>query len=216
MQKETQTMLSRDARYIAAAVQGIVAWEWLVSGTNKVLSGTFPPGLASILSDGVKNNPNGWYVSFLQQFVLPHSVAFGYAIEFTEILIGVALLAGAMFLLGPARHQGDPQYRLAVSEVVAAAAASLACTFLCINFHFFMGDGFIPGINTANAFDQGISLDTLMPPISILILCVNIYVLGDMIGRPIPQLFRSIVNRERSFLSGRQKIATGAADTPSH
>jgi thiosulfate dehydrogenase [quinone] large subunit len=208
-------MLSRDARYIAAAVEGIVAWEWLVSGANKVMSGTFPQGLAGSLRYSIKYNPNGWYVSFLQQFVLPHSVAFGYAVEFAEILIGVALLAGTIFLLGPVRHHGDPQYRLAVGEVVAAALAALVCAFLCINFHFFMGSGLFPGINTANVSGEGISLDTLMPPISILILCVNIYVLGDMTGRPIPQLFSSIVHQGRSYLTGRQKIAAGTADSPS-
>jgi len=199
-------VLSRDARYITAAVQGLVAWEWLVSGANKVFSGTFPRGLAGTLSNGIKSNPNGWYVSFLQQFVLPHSVGFGYAIEIAEILIGIALLAGAIFLLGPVRHQSDPQYRLAVGEVVAAALASLVCAFLCINFHFFMGDGLFPGIDTANVFDKGISLDTLMPPISILILCVNIYMLGDMTGRPIPQLLRSISIRPD------QKISHGIAE----
>ena len=208
-------MLSRDARYLAAAVQGIVAWEWLVSGANKILSGTFPQGLAGTLRDGIKSNPNGWYVSLLQELVLPHSVAFGYAVEFAEILIGVALLAGTIFLLGPVRHQGDPQYRLAVGEVVAAALASLVCAFLCINFHFFMGAGLFPGIDTAKAFGEGISLDTLMPPISILILCVNIYVLGDMTGRPIPQLLRRIVSGDRSFLSGSQKIVTSTVDSSS-
>src|SRR5579871_6315734 len=113
-------MMSRDARYVAAAVQGIIAWEWLVSGTNKVLSGVFPQGLASTLQDSIKNNPNGWYVSFLRGIIIPHSVAFGYAIEITEILIGVALLVGVVLLISPLRQRGAPQYRLAVAEMVAA------------------------------------------------------------------------------------------------
>jgi thiosulfate dehydrogenase [quinone] large subunit len=175
-------MLSRDARYVTAGIQGVIAWEWLVSGTNKVLSGAFPQGLANTLENGIKSNPNGWYVAILQQVVIPHSVAFGYAIESTEILIGVALLIGAVLLLGPLRQRGDPQYRLAVVEMMAATLAALACMFLCVNFHFFLGDGIFPGLNTANPFSEGVSLDTLMPPLSLLILVVNVIALGDMMG----------------------------------
>jgi thiosulfate dehydrogenase [quinone] large subunit len=205
-------MMSRDARYVAAAVQGIIAWEWLVSGTNKVLSGVFPQGLASTLQDSIKNNPNGWYVSFLRGIIIPHSVAFGYAIEITEILIGVALLVGVVLLISPLRQRGAPQYRLAVAEMVAAVLASLACAFLCINFHFFMGDGVVPGLNTAAPFDEGISLDTLMPPLSLLILIVNMLVLGDMIGISFVQRLGNAVTRVHQFLRREQAIAPTTAD----
>ncbi len=39
-------MLNRTARYLLAAIQAIIGWEWLMSGGNKVLAGTFPQGLA--------------------------------------------------------------------------------------------------------------------------------------------------------------------------
>ncbi|HLJ81787.1 MAG TPA: hypothetical protein VKT52_09900 [Ktedonobacterales bacterium] len=136
-------MIHRDARYVAAAVQGIVGWEWLVSGTNKVLSGSFPSGLTGILQDGIKTNPNSWYVAFLQGVILPHSLIFGYLIEVAEVL------AGALVLVGGIRHRDEPQYRLAVAQIVAAALAALICAFLCVNFHFFMGDGVLPGLNPA-------------------------------------------------------------------
>jgi thiosulfate dehydrogenase (quinone) large subunit len=173
-------MLSRDARWIAAAVQVVIAWEWLVSGVNKLLSGTFPQGLASTLNDGAQNNPNGWYVAILQGIVIPHSVAFGYAIEATEILIAVALIVGAVVLVGPIRLPGTPQHRLAVGEITAATIAALLCAFLCVNFHFYMGDSIIPWFNSAKPFDEGITLDTLMPPLSVVILPLNLWVLTDM------------------------------------
>jgi thiosulfate dehydrogenase (quinone) large subunit len=206
-------MLSRDARYVAAGVQGIIAWEWLVSGANKVLSGTFPQGLADTLSAGLKNNPNGWYVALLQNVVVPHGVGFGYAIELTELLIGIALLIGVALLLGPVRHRGDPQHRLAVGEMSFAALAALACAFLCINFHFFMGDGIFPGLDTARAFDEGISLDTLMPPLSVLILYINIHVLCDMTGVPLTDRLRRAKRRARLlFVGAGQQKSSGVAE----
>lgn len=203
-------MLSKDARYVAAAVQAVIAWEWLVSGANKLLSGDFPQGLAGTLEDGLKNNPNGWYVAMLKQFILPHSVGFGYAIEFTEALIGVTLLIGVVLLLGPVRRHGDPQYTLALVEMSAAAFGALACAFLCINFHFFMGDGVLPGIDVAKAFDEGISLDTLMPPLSVIILYLNILALCDMTNFPLTTHLRRIAYRALTFVGIGDSSATGA------
>jgi uncharacterized membrane protein YphA (DoxX/SURF4 family) len=100
-----------DVRYLLAAVQAIVGYEWLISGANKLLLGTFPQQLGSTISDGLKDNPNGWYVRFIQSFVLPHSVAVGYVIELCELGTGVALLMGALTLCGQlaARTQGFAQ-----------------------------------------------------------------------------------------------------------
>lgn len=197
-------MLSRDARWVAAAVQGILAWEWLVSGINKVLSGTFPQGLADTLRDGMRDNPNGWYVSLLQGVVLPHSVAFGYIIEATEIFIGIALLIGAVVLIAPLRHHDTPQFRLALGEVMAATVAAFLCVVLCVNFHFFMGDGLIPWFDPAHAFDEGISLDTLMPPLAALVLIVNVYALSEMTGFALTDHVRSALRRLRLLFGARR------------
>jgi hypothetical protein len=80
--KETdKTMLNRSTRFLLAALEAIIGWEWLMSGGNKLLAGTFPQGLADALKRGIKNNPNSWYVSMLQTFVLPHSIFYGYLVE---------------------------------------------------------------------------------------------------------------------------------------
>ncbi len=205
-------MLSKDARYVTAALQVVIAWEWLVSGANKMLAGDFPQKLAGTLEDGIKNNPNGWYVAFLKQFILPHSVGFGYTIEFTEGLIGVALLIGAVLLLGPVRRHGDPQYRIALVEMSAAAFAALVCAFLCVNFHFFMGDGVLPGIDVSNAFDEGISLDTLMPPLSVIILYLNLLVLSDMTNFPLTTHMRRIAHRALSLVGIVDSSTSGATE----
>ncbi|HEU5348100.1 MAG TPA: hypothetical protein VFU63_05755 [Ktedonobacterales bacterium] len=210
-------MLSRDARWVAAAVQGIIAWEWLVSGINKVSSGTFPQGLGDALQEGIENNPNGWYVWFLQQIVAPNSVAFGYLIEAAEVFGGIALLIGVVVLVGPVRRRGSPQYRLALGEVAAATIASLLGAFLCVNFHFYMGDGIIPWFDSANAFDEGITLDTLMPPLAMLILFVNVRLLIDMTEMPVAHYLSRGANRLRALFDGRRRAVPGVADsaTPS-
>lgn len=195
-------MLSRDARWVAAAVQAVIAWEWLVSGTNKVLSGVFPQGLADTLHEGIQNNPNGWYVAIIERMVLPNSVAVGYFIEAAEVFIGIALFIGAAVLIGPVRRRGAPQYRLAVGEIAAATVASLLCAFLCVNFHFFMGDGVFPWFDPGRAFDEGVTLDTLMPPLSLLILIINVIMLVDMTGMPVARALKPITHRARRLIQG--------------
>lgn len=205
-------MLSRDGCWIAAALQGIIAWEWLVSGINKVLSGTFPQGLADTLRDGMRDNPNGWYVSLLQGVVLPRSVAFGYAIEATEIFIGIALLIGAVVLIGPLRHRDSPQYRLALGEVIAATVAAFLCVFLCANFHFFMGDGLIPWFDPTHVFDEGISLDTLMPPLAVVVLIVNVYALSDMTNFPLTDHVRGALRLLRRPVGAHPQPSASATE----
>lgn len=206
-------MLSRDGRWLAAAVQAIVAWEWLVSGVNKVLSGDFPQGLANTLTDGIQQNPNGWYVWLLQRIVVPNSVAFGYLIEASEVFIGLALFIGVVVLLGPVRGRGTPQHRLAVAEIAAAAVAALLCVFLCVNFHFFMGDGIIPWFDPGRPFDEGISLDTLMPPIALLLFFINAALLADMNGIPVGDYLRRGMRRLRGLFGGGEQGTPQVADT---
>lgn len=213
-------MLNRDARWVAAALQAVIAWEWLVSGVNKLLAGNFPQGLADTLNEGIDNNPNGWYVSILQGVVLPHSVAFGYLIEATELFIGIALFIGVVVLIGPVRRRGMPQYRLAVGEVAAAMLAALLCAFLCVNFHFFMGDGIFPWFDPANAFDEGITLDTLMPPVAVLLFLVNARLLIVMTDMPVGEYLQHGVRRLQALVGqGQNKprategVAEGASPT---
>jgi thiosulfate dehydrogenase [quinone] large subunit len=181
-------------------VQGILGWEWLVSGANKVLSGTFPSGLGGTLSNGLKDNPNGWYVAFVHNVILTHSVFFGYSIEIAEVLASIALLAGALLLIGGARRRGDPQYRPAIGLVIASTLGALTCAFLCVNFHFFMGDGILPGIDPFHPYSEGVSLDTLMAPMALVTVFFNLHLLSDMTGVPTVERVRRVAVRVRSLL----------------
>ena len=88
---------------------------------------------------------------------------------------------------------------------------ALLCAFLCVNFHFFMGDGVFPWVNPANAFDEGITLDTLMPPVAVLLFLVNARLLVVMTEMPVGHYLRRGVRRLREATradSGRA-VATG-------
>lgn len=203
-------MVSRDTRYVVAALQALVGYEWLVSGANKVLSGTFPQGLANILRDGIKENPNGWYVAFLQRIIIPHSVFFGYLIEVAEILVALALLCGAALLVGRLRQRGEPQYWLQVSQIAGAALAALTCALLCVNFHFFIGDGIVSALDSTRPFDEGIDLDTLLPPIALLIAFVNLRLLRDITGSSLRSHVAHLWQHTLAF------IVRDAAEMPSY
>ena len=174
--------MDKSARYLLAAIQAIIGYEWLVSGADKLLLGRFPQGLADTLREGLHENPNGWFVELIQSLVLPHSLFFGYVIEIVELLIGMALLAGALTLIGKLPGRTERGYRLALVEVAAAGVAALGCAFLCANFHFFIGDGMLSGINAAHAYDEGIDLDTLLVPIALVIAFANLRLLAQMLG----------------------------------
>src|SRR5690242_11901212 len=166
-------MLNLAAPYLLASIQLIIGWEWFVSGTNKVLSGTFPQSLLDTLNTGIQNNPNSWYVSFLQKVAVPQSVSLGYMIEWTEVMVGLALLAGAVILIGKPRMRGDAQHRLVVAISVVVILLAAVGAFFTVNFHFWMGHGIIPGIGAAPT-DEGIDLDALIPPFALVIIIANL------------------------------------------
>ncbi len=175
-------MLSRDARYGLAAFQLVVGAEWLVSGANKVLSGSFPQGLSDALQDGLKDNPNSWYVSLLDRVVVPHTVFWGYLVEGAELLIGVVLLSTALLLFGRLARAGEPWHRLTVAQILVASVAGVVGAFLCVNFHFWMGDGFLPALGSTHAFDEAIDLDMLVPPLCLLISVGHLALADELTG----------------------------------
>jgi thiosulfate dehydrogenase [quinone] large subunit len=166
-------MQQRAARGLLAAIQAIVGWEWLMSGGNKVLSGTFPQGLASAMSEGLKDNPNDWYVSFLQRVIVPNSAFFGYLIQWSECFVGVILLVGACLLLTSVRKPGEAQHGLFMAYESAVIVAALIGVLQVVNFHFYVGGWVIPTFNPAKPFDEGIDLEGLMPLFFLVIIIAN-------------------------------------------
>lgn len=193
-------MLSRAARYLLASIQLIIGWEWFVSGTNKVLSGTFPQSLLDTLNTGIQNNPNSWYITFLQKIVVPNSVSFGYMIEWMEVMVGLALLAGAVILIGKPRMRGDSQHVLVIGISIAVILFAAVGAFFTVNFHFWMGHGIIPGIGAAPT-DEGIDLDALIPPFALVIIIANLAWIKALRGETwYSQLYAEMKSGLRKFI----------------
>lgn len=180
-------MLHRTARYLLAAIQGIIGWEWFMSGGNKLFSGQFPQGLAGTLNDGIKNNPNGWYVSILQHAIIPNSIFWGYLIEWTEIIIGIVLIGSALLLLTRPRMPGEPQHRMGVLYCIATIIAAAMGAFQNINFHFWMGGWVIPTFDPSAPFNEGVDLDALLPLFFLTIIIANFALIQQLTGK---KLFR--------------------------
>jgi uncharacterized membrane protein YphA (DoxX/SURF4 family) len=147
----------------------VVGYEWFISGLVKFVRGDFPSGLGAELLDKSAAAP-GWYGSFLKSAAIPQAELFGYAIETSELLAGVALIAGALVWLFAWERVSD-RVRLAVLFVIAVSAIGGA--FLAINLHL-ANNGSHPWLIPGDAFDEGIDLDSVLPAIQIVIAAVCI------------------------------------------
>ncbi len=168
-------------------IQAFVGYEWFNSGLTKIVRGGFPGGLASDLADRVKG-ADGWYRSFMDGSIIPHAVVFGYLIEIGELLVGVALIAAALVWL--TRWQQLPS--LSRRAVLATTIlASLAGTFMAVNFHLANG-GTHPWLIPKSGFDESVDLDSLLPAIQLVLIAVSIGVWRSLGSRkPLTSLMRS-------------------------
>ena len=84
-----------------------VGWQWFEAGWSKLhsavwvgdQSGTALAGFvqgALQKTAGAHPDVQGWYASFLKQVVLAHPQAFAHLVTYGEILVGVALMVGAL------------------------------------------------------------------------------------------------------------------------
>jgi uncharacterized membrane protein YphA (DoxX/SURF4 family) len=133
------------------AVEMVIGYEWFVSGLVKFVRGGFPAG------------------SFLESAIIPNAPFFGYAIEISEILAGVALIAGPLVWLFAWDRISD-RMRLVVLFFIAAAAIGGA--FLAINLHLANGASH-PWLIPRDGFDEGIDLDSVLPAIQLVIATVS-------------------------------------------
>ena len=151
------------------AVTMVIGYEWFVSGLVKFVRGGFPAGLADELREKSEGTV-GWYASFLDSTVIPNARLFGYLIETSELLAGVALIAGPLIWLLAWDRISD-RARLAVLFLIAAAA--IGGTFLAVNLHLANGAAH-PWLIPGDAFDEGIDLDSVLPAMQMVIATVSI------------------------------------------
>ena len=112
-------------------VQIIIGYEWFISGLVKIVRGDFPSGLADEM---LKKLPTavGWYDAFVRSIAIPNAQVFGYAIEFAELLAGVALVVGPLVWLVAWNRISDRTRRTVLFFI---AVATIGGAFLAINLH---------------------------------------------------------------------------------
>lgn len=150
------------ARGSLAVIFLLVADEWLVSGLDKVLSPDFRVGLADNLRDAMKDNPNHWYVTWLQQTIIPHAPTVAIVVEVGELVVALGFALGALlWWRGPRLPLG---WRRLLHVIVLVTL--LASAFMTANYYVLMGKT-VPWLNTAAPFDEGLSLDGLLTLIAL-------------------------------------------------
>lgn len=88
-------------------VRVYVGWEWLHAGLEKIQNPVWVGDKAGVAlhgfvvgalqkTTGEHPDVSGWYGSFLQNFVLQHTVGFSYLVTYGEILVGIALILGLL------------------------------------------------------------------------------------------------------------------------
>lgn len=147
----------------------VIGYEWFMSGLVKFVRGDFPAGLADELVEKAEGAP-AWYTGLMDSFIIPVAEPFGYFLETSEILAGVALIAGPLIWLFA---WDRVSHRLRLAVLLSMAVAAIGATFLAINLHLANGASH-PWLIPGDAFDEGIDLDSVLPAIQIVIAAVSL------------------------------------------
>ena len=150
------------------AIQIAIGYEWLMSGLTKIVRGGFPAGLADELREKSEGTAS-WYKSLLDEAVIPNGVAWGYAIEIGELLVGVVLIGTALAWLFGWERFGARKRGLMLA---LAALAALAGVAMNVAFHLANGSAH-PWLIPEDGFDEGVDLDSLMPAIQLVLAGVS-------------------------------------------
>jgi thiosulfate dehydrogenase [quinone] large subunit len=140
-----------------ALVEAAIGYEWLLSGLNKVLSTNFSSSLAHELQTSLQGNPNTWYASVTSAVVMPHAQLFAALVEVGELLVAAGMFAGAALWVG-GRAAASRGARLLNLGVIVALLGGI---LMSANYALMGGDT-LPGINAANPFNEGVSIDSLL------------------------------------------------------
>jgi len=157
------------AAWGVAAVEAAIGYEWLVSGLNKVLSPDFSSGLAHQLQVKMQGNPNGWYATLANSLMIPHARLCAFLAESGEVLVGLGMFVGAALWVSGRLQAGRWARRLSLGVSLALVGGVL----MSANYAVMAGDT-LPGLNAANAFNEGISLDSLLTIVGLGLLLVHV------------------------------------------
>jgi hypothetical protein len=152
-----------------AGLQLVLGYEWLVSGADKLLYGTFSQALGPLLTGTLRNSAiPAPFADVLRAAVVPHAAVFAILVEWGETLTGLGLIAaGAAALLAPwaERRLGWQAARWVTRghQIVDSLAVAAAAAAGVMGLSFYALDGaptpwFTPSIAFGGALDTGLLL----------------------------------------------------------
>ena len=112
-------------------MQGVIAFEWLKSGIGKFTKPGFMNSIEQTMTVFATKTPHQWYSEFLRANVIPNANYFGNVVRWTEVLVGITLLAAGIALV----RQGKLSFLLHKVLLVALLGGAL----LNLNFYFAAG-----------------------------------------------------------------------------
>ena len=147
-------------------VQAILAYEWLVSGLDKLLDRGFSGQLLALLSQGTQGTTGSLYGGVIARLVLPNHTLIALLTPWTETSIGSIMVLGAvLWMVYPCAHITD-------LGAGAACLALLAAATLDLNYYL-LGGGGLPWIDPANATQPGVNADVVLLLIALALCTAN-------------------------------------------
>jgi uncharacterized membrane protein YphA (DoxX/SURF4 family) len=152
-----------------AGLQLLLGYQLFLSGADKLLYATFPATLGRLLTGTLAGATiPAPFAAFLRAVVLPHSVLFGYLVEWGETLAGLGLLSGALVALAApalqrrARPALTPWLAL-LTSIIARLAVAAAAGAALMGLTFYLLDGapsqwLTPSVAFGGALDAGMVL----------------------------------------------------------
>lgn len=147
----------------------LLGYAWLLAGVDKILLGTFPAQLTTILTGTLQGGRiPGFFATMLRMLVLPSGTLFGVLAEYAETLAGLGLIvAGLAILIAPPleRRVAPPLARLIARVrrllVTLGVLAAIGTIFLGATYYLLDGaplQGFMPSVAFNGALDPGLEL----------------------------------------------------------
>ncbi len=92
--------MDRRAHIWLLLIQIVLGYEWLRGGLEKLeTGGGFVKGLPQVLARFAEKNPYPWMKAFLTGPATANATLFGNLVQWGEVLTGLGLIAGALYLL---------------------------------------------------------------------------------------------------------------------
>jgi len=138
-------------RFIIPVLLFILAYEWLISSANKLVTTNYDAKLRHQMAQSVSGIQFQPYASLLKNIGLPHSHLFGTLVLVAELFVGLTFVG-----IGIRKLQGKSTRVVGRFGIVA----SIVAAFMSLNYALLGGDPLF--VDPANAFQQGISIDWIL------------------------------------------------------